>query len=217
MNLLIIGSGGHAKVLQDILVNQLGHKVIGFTDPRPQEWGKRIQGAPILGNDAIVRTLLKKKKISAVAMGIGNRQMSIRKKLYETMTMQHIPFTTIIHPQAIVSATAHLSAGDVIMAGAIVNTGAHLGINVVVNTGAIVEHECSIGDHVYISPRVTLCGNVHVGKNSFIGAGATLIPDLRIEKNCVVGAGAVVIRDVPSGKTVVGIPAHPIGKTNFLP
>jgi serine O-acetyltransferase len=49
-----------------------------------------------------------------------------------------------------------------------------------------------------------------IGDNVFIGAGARVLGGIILGDNAVVGANAVVINDVPSGATVVGIPAKTI-------
>lgn len=208
MRLVIVGTGEHAKTLFDLAVNVLKHRVVGFTDHRPEMKGQKIFGIPVLGFDDQIIALKKSLKIKFTLMGIGNRQMVTRRKVAEFLTTEGIRFLTIVHPHATVSPTARLGEGDVVMAGAVVNSEAILGNNVVVNNGAVVDHTCNVGDNVYISPNATLCGNVRVGSTAFIGAGATIIPDVNIGEEAVIGAGAVVLRDVKPGETVVGVPAR---------
>ncbi len=46
-----------------------------------------------------------------------------------------------------------------------------------------------------------------IGDDVFIGAGARILGDICVGDGAKIGANAVVIRDVPSGATVVGVPA----------
>lgn len=47
-----------------------------------------------------------------------------------------------------------------------------------------------------------------IGDDVFIGAGARLLGKIKIGDGAKIGANAVVIKDVPSGATVVGVPAR---------
>ena len=100
------------------------------------------------------------------------------------------------------------------MAGAIVNPEARLGRQCIINTKASVDHECVLDDGVELAPGATLCGIVHLGINAWVCTGATVLPRINIGADAIVGAGAVVIRDVPTGVTVVGVPAKRILHTN---
>ncbi|HJT25337.1 MAG TPA: DapH/DapD/GlmU-related protein, partial [bacterium] len=51
-----------------------------------------------------------------------------------------------------------------------------------------------------------------VGNKVFLGSNSTLVAPVKIGDKAVIGAGAVVTKDVPSGLTVVGVPAKPFRK-----
>lgn len=142
---------------------------------------------------------------SPMILAIGNNR--VREHLDRVLDCQ---WGKAIHPTAIVSPTATIGDGTVVMHGAIVQTFAQIGRHCIINTGASVDHECKIGDYVHISPHATLCGLVEVGEGSWIGAGATIIQCVKIGKHCVIGAGSVVLHDVPDGAKVAGNPAREI-------
>ena len=114
----------------------------------------------------------------------------------------------VIHPQAIVHASARIGPGAYIGPGAIVHTFAQVGPHAIINSGAIVEHECVIGENSHIAPGAALGGRVEVGADTLIGLGARVLPNIAIGQGCTIAAGAVVIRDVPEKAVVAGIPAR---------
>lgn len=90
------------------------------------------------------------------------------------------PFVTLIHSRAIVSASARIGEGTVIMAGAVVQAGAIIGKHCIINTGATVDHHCVLEDFVHIAPGAHLCGNVRVGEGTLVGVGVGVAPNTTI-------------------------------------
>jgi len=194
MGIYLYGASGHAKVIMDIIndnVNVNVPVIKGLFDDDPEV--KELEGIPVVheyhGEEPMI-------------ISIGNN--SIRKRLVEKLG--DIEYATAIHPSAIISPKATIDKGTVVMPGAIINSGARIGKHCIVNTGAAIDHECMIGDYAHISPHATLCGNVQVGEGAWIGAGATVIPGIKIGRWAVIGAGSVVVRDIPDGVTAFGNP-----------
>lgn len=203
--LIVLGAGGHAKVLVDAL-NSAGLPVRGITDASPAKAGSVVLGVPVLGGDK--KVLAFAPEVVHLVNGIGSVRVStLRRKIYDDFKNRGYFFARVVHASAIVAPDAVLAEGAQIMAGVVLQTGCRIGENAIINTRAAVDHDCRIGAHVHISPGVTLCGNVEVGEGSHIGAGATVIQGVRIGRNCMVAAGAVVIGDIPDGATVAGLPA----------
>ncbi len=205
---IILGGGGHARVLIDSLMAMGTVTLVGILEANRQIWGTEMMGIPILGGDELLSRNNKLADCFVVGLGgIGDNQP--RRRLFETGVKNGLKPLEVIHPQAVVSHWAQIGAGCQILPGAVVNAGATLGANVIVNSGAIVEHDCKVGDHVHIATGAKLCSTVIIDEAAHIGAGATVRQCIRIGKDSVVGAGAVVVRDVEQGTTVVGIPARP--------
>lgn len=91
-----------------------------------------------------------------------------------------LPYVTIQHRHAIVSASARIGEGTVIMAGAVVQAGAIIGKHCIINTGATVDHHCVLEDFVHIAPGAHLCGNVRVGEGTLVGVGVGVAPNTTI-------------------------------------
>ena len=187
----LYGASGHAKVIIDIL-EASGVQVEGLIDDNPNI--DQLQGYPVR------HTFTGE---SPFIISIGNNK--IRKQVTERLQAS---YGKAIHPSAILSPTAKIGDGTVVMQGAIIQADAKVGKHCIINTGASVDHECVIGDYVHVSPHATLCGNVHVGEGSWIGAGTTAIPNLSIGKWCVIGAGSVITEDIPDHVLAFGNPCR---------
>lgn len=203
--IIILGSGGHAKVLIDALVLNSA-QVLGLTDVDQGKHGTEVKGITILGNDDIV--LEYDKDAIFLVNGLGSvEDTSARAGLYRRFKSLGYSFASVIHPAAIIAADVQLAEGVQIMAGAVIQTGSRVGANALINTRASVDHECSVGEDVHIAPGVTLSGAVHIGMATHIGTGATVINNVNIGSKVVVGAGSLVLQDIPDGQKVFGVPA----------
>lgn len=188
----LYGAGGHAKVIADII--SAGGGSVGHIYDDDCTIG-RFLGREVLSPAEIPLS-------QSLIISIGNNR--IRRDIAETMNT--VAFERAVHPSAVVSPSARVNAGSVIMQGAIIQADAQIGRHCIVNTGASVDHDCRISDYVHIAPHATLCGNVEVGEGTLIGAGAVVIPGVKIGKWCVIGAGSVVIADIPDNAVGFGNP-----------
>jgi len=209
---LIIGAGGHGRVVAD-LIRSLGFEVVGYVDADERKLGARIDAldASVVGTQSELVTRVRTGRplpLSANALAFGIGDNNARDCLWREL--DSVSFPTLIHPASCVSRAARIGHGTVVFAGAIVNADAVIGDAVIVNTRATIEHDCVLSTAVHVSPAATLCGGVSVGEASWIGAGAIVVPGLTIGSRCVIGAGAVVLREVPDGQTVIGNPARPL-------
>jgi sugar O-acyltransferase (sialic acid O-acetyltransferase NeuD family) len=205
MDVLIIGAGGHGRVVLDILRAQGQYRPIGFLDADPSLTGQIISGLEVLGPVNLLHKL-KSQKVKGAIVGIGDNNARLR---YAKLVMeQGLELINAIHPSAVVSQTAILGRNIVIAPGAVVGTDARIADSVIVNTSAVIDHECEICQGTHICPAAALAGRVRIGVATFVGLGSRIIQCLKIGDGCVIGAGAVVIRDVEDGATVVGVPAR---------
>ncbi len=202
---ILLGAGGHAKVLLDILLDQ-NIEILGIAEKDGADLPADLYGVPLIGNDSAVQQYPPDKV--ELVNGIGSiGSTALRQKVYEKFKRQGYRFPQVIHPGAVVSQRAELGEGVQIMAGAVVNIGTRIKEDSIINTNASVDHDCLIGAHVHIAPGVTLSGGVTVGEGSHIGTGASVMQGIEIGANVIVGAGAVVIDNIETGKTVCGVPA----------
>lgn len=205
-SIVIIGGGGHAKVVIDLILASERYAIAGVVDPALKAQNS-VLNMRILGDDAMLEKLLKK-GIHTAALGIGSHEdNSLRWRVYDNVVNLGFYFPALIHPRAYVSRFSKISEGVQVMANASVQPDVLIGEGSVINTGAIIEHDCKIGRNVFIGPNAVITGGVKVGDNTFIGTSASIVPNLAIGKNCLVAAGAVVAKNVSDGKKVKGVPA----------
>lgn len=204
-SIIIIGAGGHARVLASAL-KAAGKMLAGFVDRDASLWGTVIDGSPVLGGDDLLRQT---DGSPVLVNGIGSTELPMaRREIFERFSSRGFRFARVVHPSAIVATGADLGDAAQLMAGAVLQPGVAIGVNSIINTGAIIDHDSRIGAHCHVAPGCTLSGNVQVGDMSHIGTGTTVIEGIRIGANVVVGAGTVVIRDLADGKRVIGVPAR---------
>lgn len=204
--MILIGAGGHGRVLLDTLVHQ-GNKILGITSANPQDFMCSILDIPIIGSDNLIFNY----RTDSVCLVNGLGMMpskNTRCKLYEYFKGQGYTFAQVIHPSAIISSDIKILEGVQIMAGAIIQTGAVIAENTIINTRVVVDHDTFIDKHVHLAPGTTVSGGVSIGEGTFVGAGSTIIQGIKIGAHCVVAAGSVVIQDIPDGARVMGIPAR---------
>jgi UDP-perosamine 4-acetyltransferase len=164
-------------------------------------------GVEVLGTDGDLTSLVVN-EYPRVFVAVGDNQS--RWKLSEAVVAAGGSLVCAVSPAAVVSATADVDEGVLVMPGAVVNAHAHLERGVIVNTNAAIDHGCRIGAFSHVAPGVALAGDVAVGEGALIGIGATVVPGRSIGAWANVGAGACVVSDVASGETVVGVPARPL-------
>jgi sugar O-acyltransferase (sialic acid O-acetyltransferase NeuD family) len=140
-----------------------------------------------------------------VAVGDNWQRWQLASRLISTIP--GVQFPVIVHPSALISKTATLGAGSVIMAAGVIGPNAVLGEGCIVNIASSVNHDCRMEPYSSLSAGVHLGGGSIVGMRSSLGLASSLREKGVVGKDTVVGAGAVVINDLPEGVVAFGVPA----------
>lgn len=202
MKTLIIGGGGHARVVADILLAMESLEPAGYVTPDLCAGDTGPLGLTVLGDDTAIAEI----PHDAVIVAVGDN--AVRERLFTRLIRAGETVVNAVHPSAVVAPDAELGAGCVVCAGAVVGTGTIVGDNAILNTGCVVDHDCTVGPHAHVAPGATLAGGVMVGQGALIGVGASVIPGVLVGENATLGAGAVAVEDVPPGAVAVGVPAR---------
>jgi UDP-perosamine 4-acetyltransferase len=205
--LVVIGGGGHAKVIIEILQETGEFQLAGCTVSESAE--RSVLGVPVLGGDSeLPGVLAAGVRYAFVAIGSNH----LRRRLAAAVQEMGFRLANAVSPRAVVSPSAAVGRGVAVMAGAVINACSTLGDGCIVNTGATVDHDCRLGDWSHIAPGTNLAGNVSIGEGSFLGTGCRVIPGISIGEWTTVGAGATVIHDLPPRVTAVGVPARVLSR-----
>jgi UDP-perosamine 4-acetyltransferase len=200
---VIIGSGGHAKVVIELVRAEGKYQIKGCTGLGGS--GFVLGDVPILGTDSVLPAMLAHGAKKAF-VAIGDNHLRLR--LLAQLSEMGFKLINAVSPNAVVSPSATLGCGIAIMAGAIINASTEIGDGAIINTNAGVDHDCRIGRGAHIGPGSALAGKVDIGCESFLGAGTCVVPGVRIGDRAIIGAGSVVIRDMPDDVTAMGVPAR---------
>lgn len=207
-SLLILGAGGHAKVVAETALACGVCSSLAFLDdcctvldPSPP-----VFGWPVIGPLALSLQAGTAAQFDAALVAIGHAPTRLHWIHQLQAAGYHLP--VLIHPTAWVSPSAQLGPASVVFAQVAVQAQVSIGMGAILNTGCSVDHDAQLADAVHICPGARLAGEVKVGVRSFIGIGASVIQQVRIGSDVTVGACAAVVRDLPDGVTAIGVPAR---------
>lgn len=202
-SLIIIGAGGHAKVVLDsLLISGISEPII-FADDNTFLLGKKFQGFDVLCdvNQALVSE-------NRFHVAIGDNL--IRGRIFESGNYDNA--VSVFHSKSIISKSALLERGIFVAAGAIIGPNAKIGRGTIVNHSSVIDHDCNVGNYCHIAPGAILSGGVEVGSRTLIGLGAKLLPGVKVGDNSIVASGAIVLNSFPSNSRLAGVPAKLINK-----
>jgi sugar O-acyltransferase (sialic acid O-acetyltransferase NeuD family) len=207
MGTVIIGAGGHGRVVLDIFRQAHDADPVGFIDANPALQGEKVDGVEVIGGAAELGELNSRGVDSAI-VAIGDN--ATRNMYAQALLANGMRLVNAIHPKSSIADTARVGKNVVIAAGAVVCAHCRIGDSTILNTASIIDHESIIGKATHVCPGARLAGRVTVEDFAFVGIGSTIIQCVTIGRGSIVGAGAVVLRDVPAFTTVVGVPARAI-------
>ena len=203
--LLILGAGGHTRVLLDCLKNYKC-TIIGLTDSSVDKHASEQLGVKVIGNDHEVLKFAPGDIL--LVNGLGSVGIiAKRKELFKYFKTNGYYFAQVIHPSAVIGSQVETGEGVQLMAGAIIQPGCFIDDNVLINTKVSVDHDCEIGKNVHVAPGVTLSGNVRIEDDVHLGSGTTIIQGIRVGMGSIIGAGSLVLDNIPPYVKAMGVPA----------
>lgn len=204
--IVLIGGGGHCKVVIDAISRANCFEIIGVIDKDPKNL--HISDIKVIGDDEVLKKVFQSGCIRAfIALGsVGNEIRRI--KLDKILKKIGFILPSIVHPLAYIAESVKIDDGVFVAAGAVIQPGSHIGRNAIINTNSSIDHDCKIGNFVHITPGSVISGGVEIGENSHIGTGSSIIEYIKIGKNTIVGAGSNVVSDIPSNCKAYGNPCR---------
>lgn len=199
--LLILGAGGHGKVVAQIANLMKQWDEIAFLDDNEEL--KEVNGYKVI--DKLRNYKLYKEEYEHAFAAIGNNKF--RMDLIDNLLKEGFRIPILIHPFTAISNNVHIGKGTVIMAGAVINTNTIIGKGCIINTSSSIDHDCVLKDGVHVSPGTHVGGTVNIGKCTWVCVGSSIANNITIGKNVIIAAGAAVTKNVRDNIMVAGVPA----------
>jgi sugar O-acyltransferase (sialic acid O-acetyltransferase NeuD family) len=204
--LLVLGTRLLAEELCDLIADMPQWQLVGFVENLERERCREtLCGRPVLWIDEIAQ-------LSSTHHLICGISTPLRWKFVEQVQKYGVPFATLVHPLARLSASSSLGPGSILSPGALVASHTRIGSHVFINRGVLIGHHTAIEDYVSVHPGANIAGVCSIGQGTVIGMGAIVIDHVKIGRNCMVAAGAVVTKDLADDSRVAGVPARSMGK-----
>lgn len=206
--LLLLGTGGFARETLELVraVNAVAPawNVIGMLDDDPATHGRDVHGVKVLGPCAAVHD----HPDALVAACVASPDDPMRRLgLVGRLDLPAERYATLVHPAAVVPASASIGPGSVVHAATVLTADVELGAHVAIMPAVVLTHDDVVRDGVTFGARASVAGSVTIERGAYIGAGALVREKLAVGAGAVVGMGAVVTRPVPSGEVWAGVPA----------
>ena len=195
----IVGAGGNARELADILRALPEFQALGFLADMQGQYD-----SPLLGDFDWPAA----NEVDAFAMGVGDPNTRLRVGQLLISRYPKVEWPVIVHPTAYVGNGVKLARGVVVCVRAIATTNIEVAEFAQLNFGCTVGHETRIGPGCLINPGANISGGVELGRSVLVGTGSQILQYVKVGDEARIGAGAVVTRDVPPGVTAVGVPAR---------
>jgi sugar O-acyltransferase (sialic acid O-acetyltransferase NeuD family) len=205
--ILVLGAGGHAKSVIDILERMPDREVVGVIASAPAADATHA-GYPVLGDDAQLAAVVERHGVDGCVVAIGDNWTRARVARMVGEAVPSLRFTTVIHPSAQIARAVTIGDGTVVAGNAVVERDAHIGAHAYISMTTVVGHDVSIGDYATLGPHAVLCGAARLGEYAMVGAGANVLQNIVVGEHTVIGAGSTVTRDVPAYAVAYGSPAR---------
>jgi len=191
--MIIIGCGGHARSVADVLLSGDNNPELLFVDESARP-GETIFNYPT------TKTRPVNTQRVHVAIGDNNERERWGRKLKS--------IETIVAKTAYLGECADIGAGVFIAHHAFIGPLTRIGALTIINTASVVEHEVRIGKCCHVAPNATICGRSVIGDRVLIGANTTVIDQVQIASDVIIGANTTVIDHITESGTYVGNPAE---------
>lgn len=201
--IVLIGAGGHAKVIIDILVKYEEYEIIGCLDKSYRE-KQKILGYDVIGDDSVIQNLYNG-GVKNAFVALGNNKL--RYEISKDLISKGFTLINVISKNSYIADSVKLGYGIAIMPGAIINSNTIIGNNVIINTNASIDHDCNIGDNCHIAPGASLSGYINLGTGAFLGTGCNVRDRINIGQWSTIGVGSAVVKNIPSYSLAYGVPA----------
>jgi sugar O-acyltransferase (sialic acid O-acetyltransferase NeuD family) len=202
--MVVVGAGGHAKEVIDVLIQScVTDDILLFDNISENVSNILYDKFVIIKNDDDLSLALSRN--SEFVLGLGGPYK--RRALSQYFERFGGKLTTVIFSSAKIGGyCVCLEEGLNIMNDVVIYSDVSIGRGSLINTACSIHHDARIGEYCELSPGSRILGNAKIGNYCFVGANAVVLPNIEIGDNVIIGAGAVITKNIPSKSVVVGVP-----------
>ncbi len=195
--LLILGCGGHSKVVTDI-ANRLGFKDLFYLDSFYE--GNLFLNKPVCSE-------INENFDGYFFVAIGNNYKREQCFMQFKQNNPNASSVTLADPSTYISDNSRINEGVIVMPLCVVNAGSTIDRGVIINTSSSIDHDCNLMSFSSIAPGVSMGGNVQVGRRSTLSIGTLVKQGVTIGDDTVIGGASFVVNNIPGNCVAYGTPA----------
>ncbi len=212
--IVIIGTGGLAREVAMVIeqINALNQRwdLCGFITDRPDEVGKDLGIASIIGDD---NWILEQDFQSDIALGIGYPKLRAKVLTRYLAQPERFHFPNLVHPTVTLDYhRVELGQGNVLAAGCRFTCDISVHDFNLFNLNVTVGHDVVVGSYNVINPGANISGGVVLKNRILVGTGSQILENMEVGNDAIIGASALVRTFISEGQTRVGVPARPVRK-----
>lgn len=207
--LIVVGHGGHSKVITSIAKESNYNKIVKIKLKISKN------NNLTLNNKARINKILKMYPSYEINLFVAVGLNFIRKKIFDFLWdnfKKKVNFPILISKNSFIHDNVKIGKGSVIMPGVVINANSHIGKQCIINSSSSIDHDCIISSFVSLGPGVITGGNVKIGSMTHIGIGTNINHNLKIGSNIVIGSSSLVNTNCISNFVYYGIPIKKIRK-----
>ncbi len=168
--IVIIGSGGHGRVVYDAIQMCGDLSIVGFIDQNLAVGTKIIDDCKVVLSQDELFKLPEITDFFIVA--IGNNK--IRYSVFLEASKYSTPIT-IIHPSVSIASDVEIKEGTLILSNSTISTGVRIGANTIINSNVVVDHDSNIGMNVHLKIGTLIGSNSVVSDFSTTNIGEVIL------------------------------------------
>lgn len=217
--ILIIGGRGTAVVIAEQILdakNRFGMDVDieGFAIDDESYHGFINEIPIVCGTREAKKYAIKNNNVKILYSLYRPDIMKERIELFESYEIPKNLLYTFIHPSAMMSRSAKIGVGSVILANVVVNPNIEVGQCCTINSSCLLGHDTQIGNYNYFAGHVCVGSNIKINDGNFFGLNSSLRNFITIGNYNIIGMSSNVVKSLEDKKVIIGNPAKEIEKLN---
>jgi Acetyltransferase (isoleucine patch superfamily) len=203
LNIIIVGAGGCGREVYEMACaafSSAEYQIKGFLSDDVHILDDMNVAVPIIDT---IRDYQPAEN-DRFLLAIGDVQG--RKKVALDLQERGAKFLTLVHPTAVISASAELGEGVIVYPFVFISCQVKLADFVMMNAYSGCGHDAVVGAFSVLCPYATVLGWARLDEDVFLSTHTMVAPKKHVGKGAVVSANSSVLRNVPVDGFVCGVP-----------